>query len=75
MESQNTFSLYYFKGFATQWTFLSNHNTVLICPVTYLYPDSAEAVDNGSTVAGTVQTKLLQQPLPNVQFGLIPSWS
>ena len=73
MESQNTFSVYYFKGFATQWNFLSNHNTVHIYLASYLYPDSAEAVDNGSTVAVTVQTKLLQQPLPNVQFGLIPS--
>lgn len=75
MESQNTFSVYYFKGFATQWSFLSNNNTVHIYPASYLYPDSTEAVGNGSAVAIAVQTKLLQQPLPNVQFGLISSWS
>lgn len=75
MESQNTFPVYYFKGFAIQWSFLSNHNTVHIYPASYLYPDSTEMVDNGSTVAVNVQTKLLQQPLPNVQFGLITSWS
>lgn len=75
MESQNTFSVYYFKGFATQWSFLSSHNTVPIYSASYLYPDSTEAVDNGSTVAVTVPTKVLQQPLPNVQCGLILSWS
>lgn len=59
MESQNTFSVYYFKGFATEGRFLSNHNTVHIYPASYLYPDSTEAVDNGSTVT-VAQTKLLQ---------------
>lgn len=74
MESWNIFSPYYFKGFATQWSFLSNHNAVHTHPASPLYPNSAGAVDNGSTVAVTVQTKLLQQPLPNVQFGLRASW-
>lgn len=74
-KSKKYFSVYYFKGFATQWSFLSNHNTVHTYPASYLYADSTEAVHNGSTVTFTVQTKLLQQSLPNVQFRLTQSWS